>query len=323
MQSVGIIGLGSIGRRHARLLASLVAGVRIHAYRTRKGALLEAPPGVVDEDREAFFSSRFDLVIIANPSALHLQTLREVVEARLAPTILVEKPFCLPDEVAEATALVARSGSSILPGNCLRFHPAIALLKATLESGDLGNVVECHAHFGTYMPGWHPYEDYRATYAARRDLGGGVLMTSIHELDLVHHLFGDGRVVAAYVGRLALPDIDVEDSAHLLLSLSRCRLANISLNFFERPADRFLKVIFERGVWSWRFGEAAVAHVRWNDGSPVHATEAVDPGVDAMYVNMWRAVLAGQRRDFELASVFASLRTAEAARRIGEADVWT
>src|SRR5258708_28554469 len=107
----------------------------------------------------------------------------------------------------------------------------------------MGEAVECHAHFGSYMPGWHPYEDYRTTCAARRSMGGGVLLTSIHEIDLAHHLFGDGQVIGSMAGNFVLHEIDVEDTAHMILSLQRCKICNISLNLFERPSRRYLKVV--------------------------------------------------------------------------------
>jgi predicted dehydrogenase len=323
MHSVGILGLGSIGRRHARVLSSLMPDLQIYAHRTSKGALQEGFTGVTELDRDAFFSSKFDLVVISNPSSLHLQTLRDVLSANLAGTVLVEKPFCLPGEADAAEKLIADAGGiRILPGNTLRFHPAVASLQAAVRDRMLGNTLECHAHFGTYMPGWHPYEDYRSTYAARRDLGGGVLMTSIHEIDLVHHLFGPGRVAAALVGRLSLDEIDVEDSAHLLLTLERCRVANVSLNFFERPADRSLKVIFERGVWSWTFGQPVVTVVSWDGDRRLERRDEVDASVDAMYLNMWGCVQRDDLAGFELPGVFSSLRTAAAAHAMSEATGW-
>lgn len=323
MRSFGIIGLGSIGRRHARIIKSLVPDADVRAYRTRQGALLDACEQVTEISESAFLCSTFDVIVIANPSSLHLHTLRDVIQRGQAPIVLVEKPFCLPAEAAAAAALIdATPQVRVLPGNCLRFHPAIDRLKESIASGSLGRILECHAHFGTYMPGWHPYEDYRSTYAARRELGGGVVLTSIHEIDLLHHLFGEGRILAACTGQLALTETDVEDTAHILLSLERCRLAHVSLNFFERPSDRYLKILFERGAWLWRFGQPAVSVTEWRGDAARQETHEVDASVDAMYVGMWRRVLGGSLADFEMASVFSSLRTAEAALADGEAVTW-
>jgi len=323
VQSAGIIGLGSIGRRHARVLTALNPAMKLYAHRSNRGGLRDRVENVIEIDREAFFSSKFDLVVISNPSSMHLESLRETLGAGLAGTVLVEKPFCLPEEARAAAQLMAEfPRTRVLPGNTLRFHPAIGLLKEAMQDGTLGRALECHAHFGTYMPGWHPWEDYRTTYAARRDLGGGVLLTSIHEIDLVHHLFGGGTVVGAFAGRVALDEIDVEDSAHLLLVMERCRVANVSLNFYERPAHRFLKVIFERGVWSWKFGEPSVSLARQGLEGAGETRYDVDAAVDAMYLNMWQCVLRDDLSAFEMASVFSSLKTADTAKAMSEAIGW-
>jgi predicted dehydrogenase len=278
---------------------------------------------VVEVDRERFFSSRFDIVVVSNPSSLHLETLRQVLQVGMAHTVLVEKPFCLPDEAPEVRKLIAEAdGTLVLPGNCLRFHPAIALLKTEIAAGGLGEALECHAHFGTYMPAWHPYEDYRTTYAARRELGGGVLLTSIHEIDLVHHLFGRGKVVGAYLRNVLLDEIDVEDTAHMLLALERCRIANVSLNFFERPADRFLKIVFANGTFFWRFSDPAVRIARWREGILEERTVGVDASVDSMYVGMWENILGQRLTAFDMASVYESLQTAAAATATGEKITW-
>lgn len=319
MRRVGIIGLGSIGRRHARILRSLSGEIEVFAYRTRHGALRDSVDGVVDLDREVFLSTQLDLVVISNPSAFHLASLAQVLDAGIAGTVVVEKPFCLPSEAAEAKRLIAAYREvDVLPANCLRFHPAVAVLKDLLAEGRAGGAVECYAHFGTYMPGWHPWEDYRSTYAARSDMGGGVLLTSIHEIDLMHHLFGEGQVVGARVGTLVLSEIDVEDSAHVLMTLERCAIANVSLNFFERPADRYLKVALTKGTFFWRFGEP-VAHVAYYGVDRLVEEEiGVDPAVDAMYEQMWARMLEGETRNFEMESVFRSLETVAAVKAIGE-----
>jgi predicted dehydrogenase len=324
MYSVGIIGLGSIGRRHARILRSLRENLRISSYRTHQGALQDGLEGVRELDEQAFLASQFDLIVISNPSSLHLRTLEYVLRADLAETVLVEKPFCLPEEAATAQRLTSEfARTRVLPGNCLRFHPVISPLKATIEGGQLGAVLECHAHFGTYLPGWHPYEDYRSSYAARRELGGGAVLTSIHEIDLVHHLFGDGRVTAAYVGRLFLKDIDVEDTAHIVLTLERCKVANVSLNLFERPAARSLTMVCERGVLSWRLGQSSLDLSAWREDGVDESSLGVDASADAMYLNMWGCVLRNELRDFEMTSVFASLSTAASAKAASEGSGWT
>src|ERR1041385_8853243 len=108
IRTVGIVGLGSIGRRHVRILNSLCPDLTISTYRTKKGALQDPVDGVAELGRNTFLDSCFDLVVISNPSALHLDTLETVLRANPGSTILVEKPFCLPDQLNRAKLLMAR-----------------------------------------------------------------------------------------------------------------------------------------------------------------------------------------------------------------------
>src|SRR5204863_1605636 len=97
----------------------------------------------------------------------------------------------------------ARSRDAVVAVGCqLRSHPALRRLHDLLAEGVLGRLIAVHVEQGEYLPGWHSYEDYRQSYAARRELGGGVVLTQIHELDYVHWLFGLPQRVFAVGGRL-------------------------------------------------------------------------------------------------------------------------
>ena len=102
-------------------------------------------------------------------------------------------------------------------GYQLRFHPCLLALQRALHENSLGHLLSVRAHVGEYLPGWHPYEDYRQMYASRSDLGGGVLVTQIHEFDYLYALFGLPRRVFAIGGHWSHLEIDVEDVASTLM----------------------------------------------------------------------------------------------------------
>ena len=303
ISTIGILGLGSIGRRHARILKGFNKAITIFANRTNKGSVADTPDYIKDINMEDFNAKFFDLVIISNPSSLHFKTLKEVIKIGNTQMIFVEKPFCLPDEINECKQLLSNTEHIIFPGNSLRFHPAIDALREIITSKELGNPLECISHFGSYMPNWHPYEDYRNSYASRRDLGGGVLLTSIHEIDLVCHLFGNPKLIGGFVDTIAIKDIEVEDGAHLLLTTNHCKIVNISLNFFQKPTSRFLEVCFEKGTVYWNFYDPFIILKKENK----EIREKVDNRIDAMYEAMWKAILSGDRTNFEMTSVYNSL----------------
>ena len=313
IQTIGIIGLGSIGRRHARIIHTFFKDVDLYAYRTKKGALGEAPTYIQEIGEKEFYKKRFDLAIISNPSSLHFPTLKKIITNHAANSVFVEKPFCLPNEVDECKSLIRKEDVAVYPGNSLRFHPAVQILKNIMREGRLGEAVECIAHAGSSMPGWHPYEDYRTSYASQKKMGGGVLLTSIHEIDLVCHLFGHSELFASYINNVVLNDIDVEDVAHLLIKSKKCSISNVSLNFFQQPYRRYLEVAFEYGSFLWNFDNDYVTVADAHDGKKQQTP--IDAEVDTMYNAMWEEIFSGSSRQnlFELASVFNSLELISSA----------
>ena len=191
----------------------------------------------------------------------------------------------------------------VFPGNSLRFHPAIEIIKKIIQSKKMGDPIECIAHFGTSLPDWHPYENYRESYASRKDMGGGVLHTSIHELDLVCHLFGKPKLQSYFIDNVFLKEIDVEDVAHILLKMDNCKIANVSLNFYQKPLSRFLKICFEKGTVSWNFLDKFVAIKT----DKKEETKKIDNRIDAMYEEMWKAIINNKMEKFEMESVYNSL----------------
>jgi len=199
-----IAGLGSIGRRHLRNLQALGES-DIVLYRTGRSTLPEEDlTGFAQESdlQRALSVHQPDAVIVANPTALHLDVAIPAAEAGCA--ILLEKPISHSlDRLDLLENAAARSGSRILMGFQFRFHPSLVRAKELIAAGNIGRVISAHVHFGEYLPAWHPWEDYRLSYAARPDLGGGVVLTQSHALDYLRWLIGDVADVWALTGRLA------------------------------------------------------------------------------------------------------------------------
>jgi predicted dehydrogenase len=300
-----IVGLGSIGRRHAQILKKLSPGCRIFACRTKMGSLVDTPQGIIEIDLNTFAENQYDIAIIANPSSMHHETLKKVILASNTKLIFVEKPFCLPEEIHDSAKLLGNNKKiNVIPGNSLRFHPAIDILKGLIKRNDLGSVIEAYAHFGTYMPGWHPWEDHKKSYAAKKEYGGGALLTSIHEMDLFYHLFGNGVVIASFIGNNVLTEINVEDSAQMLIQFSKCKIANISLNFYEKPSDRYVKVVFMNGFFNWNFKDDFITFSK----NGKESRRDVSHDANSMYINMWKRILNDDFIDFEMTSVYNSLK---------------
>ena len=155
-------------------------------------------------------ASRPDVVFITNPSSLHVPVALEA--ARQGCHLFIEKP--LSHSLAQVSELVALCDEQQLV-TCvayqLRYHPGFVRLRELLRAGALGELLSVRAEVGEYLPGFHPYEDYRRMYASKSALGGGVTLSQIHEIDYLCALFGAPRRVFSMGGHVSSLEIDVDD----------------------------------------------------------------------------------------------------------------
>ena len=254
-----IAGLGSIGQRHLRNLRAL-GETDVVAYRRRS---LPLPPDLqvrAVSDLAAALEEKPDAVIVANPTILHVAVALEA--ARAGCHLLIEKPLSDDLEgVAELEEIVARKRLTVLVGYHLRFHPGLRLVKSLLDEQRVGRLIAARIQCGEYLPVWHPWEDYRTSYSARRDLGGGVILTLSHELDYASWLFGDVQRVVAFAWRRSSLELDVEDTAQITLEFRSGLTAQVHLDYIQRPAARSCHVLGEEGqlVWDY-FGQGVTLY---------------------------------------------------------------
>jgi predicted dehydrogenase len=148
----------------------------------------------------------------------------------------------------------------------LRFHPGFLRTQAILQEGLIGPALFGEAVVGEYLPGFHPYEDYRRMYAARRQLGGGVTLSQIHEIDLLLALLGLPERVFSIGGKLSSLDVDVDDVSSSLLEFrgERGRVLPVRLHqdFLQRPSERRLVIVGESGKLEWSLSSRSLK--RWS-----------------------------------------------------------
>jgi predicted dehydrogenase len=300
-----IVGLGSIGQRHARNLRTILGGSldliayrvrgRNHVIRKSVAASGDTPESVYGIRRHSSLddamAERPDAVIVANPSSDHLGVARAAVEANCH--LFVEKPLADRwDGVEDLVQRAERKGLITMVGYHFRFHPALQLVHRLLTEETIGRPVAARFVMGEYLPGWHPYEDFRESYAARRSLGGGVLLTQIHELDAAFWMWGAPARVFAAGGTLSSLEIDVEDVASVLLEYPRSRGSfpvHIQLDYLQRPPVRGGEIVGDRGRLTFDLLAGSVV-VTAPDGSVAVHDAAIDR--NDLYVAEMRHFLA-------------------------------
>jgi predicted dehydrogenase len=256
-----VAGLGAIGQRHARNLRALCGdGIELLAFRRRRlpyvvteslerddSRNVETELGITAyEDLDAALAAKPDGVFVCTPSNQHLEIAQSAADAGCH--LFVEKPVSHTlDGVDRLCETVASNELVVLVGCQWRFHPCVRWLRDLLQAGTLGRLVRAEMDYGEYLPDWHPYEDYRTSYAARAELGGGVVLTQIHDYDLAWWLFGPPSTVTATGGHLSELDIDVEDTVEARLEGGVVPVS-VRQSFASRLPRRTISVAGEHGA---------------------------------------------------------------------------
>ncbi len=329
-----VVGLGGIGQRHVRNLRSLVGrDADIAAFRVRRESpalddrlQVEAETDVekkygvrVVADLDAGLRDKPQAVLVCNPTSLHVDVALKAAQADCA--LFIEKPLSHDEgRVHQLIDLVDERHLVGLVGYQMRFHPCLLRLRELLEQEAVGRIVAVHVEVGEYLPGWHTYEDYRQMYASRADLGGGVVLSQIHELDYVYWLFGLPRRAFALGGHLSRLEIDVEDVASTLFECmvdGRPVPVHVHQDYLQRPASRGCKIVGDAGKIVVDLQELTVAVYDAN-GTQVEATHFAGFQRNELFLHELRHLLAClERKETPLVTLhdgMQSLRMALAAK---------
>jgi predicted dehydrogenase len=261
-----IVGLGSIGRRHLRNLIAL-GEHDIILFRTNHSTLdLEEFSSIpVFHDLDAALGEGPDGVVISNPTALHLDA--AIPAAKAGCAILMEKPVSHNFErIEELKSSLKRGEGNLLMGFQFRFHPTLRKVAEWVQQGEIGRPLSFICQWGEYLPGWHPWEDYRQSYAARTDLGGGVLRTLCHPLDYLGWIFGDATLRWGFTSKVSDLEIDVEDLAKATLHYPGGVEGSLTLDYFRQPPLHMLEITGSNGLIEWKNNTGAARIYRTATG---------------------------------------------------------
>jgi predicted dehydrogenase len=247
-----VAGFGSIAQRHVRNLRTLTP-LEVVAYRVGGEPLPEEFQGdwiTETTDLEEALSRRPDAALVCSPPRHIMEVALRL--ARAGCPLFIEKPLSHTMEgVAELVSLVREQSLVSLMGYNLRYQPGLQLVKALLDEGRIGRVVSLRVQVGQYLPDWHPWEDYRKGYSARRDLGGGVITDLIHEIDYVRWLGGEVHRVVCFADHVSRLEIDTEDVAEILLGFESGAIGSVHVDYVQRAPTRGCQIIGDEGTIVW------------------------------------------------------------------------
>ncbi len=249
------MGLGSIGKRHLRIARELLPNADIRVLRHETASeVVDYSNGSFSRVEEAV-AFKPQLAVIANPAPFHIPIAQTLAE--IGVHLLVEKPLSASlCGVIQLIETCSEKGTALLTGYNLRFLPSLQYFRDTLGKGLVGQVLSVRAEIGQYLPSWRPNTDYRKGVSAKHELGGGALLELSHEIDYLRWIFGEIEWVTATLSRQSRLEIDVEDSAHLILGFapiidSHQLIGTVNMDFVRHDTTRSCTAIGERGSLRW------------------------------------------------------------------------
>ena len=240
-----IIGLGSIALKHIKALQELYPSVVIYALR-RKGEPSKGIKGVIEIfDMDEIAVDTLSFILISNPTAVHYDTIQKVI--RYKKPLFIEKPLfgALSKEANDLVMEVGRQGILTYVACNLRFLESIVKIKELLVGR---RVNEVNVYCGSYLPDWRPNVDFRKVYSANKEMGGGVHIDLIHELDYVYWLFGVPIHTQSFFSNKSSLNITAYDYANYLWEYDDFSVS-VVLNYYRRESKRTLEVLTEEGTY--------------------------------------------------------------------------
>jgi predicted dehydrogenase len=315
-----VVGCGSIGTRHARNLSSV--GVDVSLYDTdrhKSNTVATQVDGVTYGSLTAGLRADPDVVFVTTPSNHHISPAQRAAAAGC--DLFIEKPLSNTEEGVKALIeTIERRNLTTMIGSNMRFHPAIETAKQLLDDNRIGRVVSARIEGGSYLPDWHPEDDYREMYSAKAGVGGA-LLDYIHEINYAQWLFGEITTVSAMVGESSALEIETEDTAALISRTTMDTLVEFHLDYIQRPYSRSYHTIGEEGTIRWEWGESSVRRYDPQDERWITESAWPDWETDQMYrdeiEHFLSCVESGTKTRSPVADGYRDLEAALAAKESG------
>lgn len=225
MKKALVIGYGSIGQRHVRILKEMGMEVTVVS---KHAAISEYSFSNISE---ALDNKEFEYIVIANNTISHYETFRDIINRKIDCILLIEKPL-----FSNLFPLIETSIPVFVAYN-LRYHP---LIKELIKVISDEVVVSVNTYVGQYLPNWRLNTDYTKSYSAHKELGGGVIRDLSHELDYLTYLFGNWTSLVSNSGKISDLNIQSEDYCQVSFVTNKNVNINLELNYLDRIIQRYM-----------------------------------------------------------------------------------
>lgn len=242
---IGFVGIGSIAKRH---LKNLVHCLKERGYEYVIDVIRSGHGTPLTEDLQQFICSSYvygqeipedyDIMFFTNPTAMHFDAIKKY--GKCGKNLFIEKPVFHTYNL-DVSELGLREDGVQYVACPLRYTNVIQYLKDNIDCSEVFSV---RAICSSYLPEWRPETDYRKTYSAHKDMGGGVSIDLIHEWDYLTYLFGMPDKVINICGNYSNLEIDSDDCS-IYIGKSDAMLYELHLDYFGRETIRKVEIFTE------------------------------------------------------------------------------
>jgi len=287
-----IVGKGSIGFRHAKIFKSF--GCEISFLRSNQSNIVKKNKKIFKE----YFSIKnikkqlFDLVCICNPTSLHIETLNKLLN--YSKTFFIEKPVVSTEnDLKKLVNYKKKTKFNIFNGFMLRHDPRIKFVKKNINGT---KTIPSIANFiwRTYLPYWHPYENFKNGYAFKEKLGGGVIKTCSHEIDMAIFLNGAVKKVKVYKLNDNLKG-QIESAVLIVLQHKNSSISNILLDFSSKIFERRFDVSLGQKLIRWNFRKNYIETVTKNK---IKKNVFLKSDINQIYINQNKFIVQSLKKKF-------------------------
>lgn len=260
------MGAGSIGERYILLLQGM-GYHNLFVYRQRQLPLrtVKASSLTTFNQLDKIDSILPSAAIICTPTFQHIGQSIFCLERKIP--VLVEKPLSHNTYQLEYLEGLLKNSNTVhfQVAYMLRYHPYFLKIKSHIETNTLGKLLNIQTHWGEYLPDWHPWEDYRISYAVSKKMGGGAALTLSHDVDLCNWL-SDSPVekwqrISNFRSELTK---EVDSGSDISIAYQNGVTAHCHVNFFERVPYRNYRFIFEEGTIYFDYAQTTLSILKPN-----------------------------------------------------------
>ena len=245
-----MVGYGSIGKRHVKnILKYTNHQIIICTKRSDLTSLNQKRIKIFDTMKKCLIEKP-EIAFITNETAYHIPIAKQL--AKRGIDLFIEKPLSNSKKDIKMLQKIVNQKKLITQmGYNLRFHKCIIQIQKLIKQNKIGKIISIQAENGSYLPDWHPYEDYKIGYAGKKELGGGIVLTQIHDVDYLFWFFGQPKSIFSFMGKFSNLKISGEDYCASIINFKNNITAELHLDFFQGPEFRGCKIKGTNGIISW------------------------------------------------------------------------